>query len=184
MPQMTVDEARDALIEAQDHFHAIEEEIKKSHPGLSTPEKVLSNIEHEAAYREAAQEMVEAKATYEQVKTATTRRLRSEAEAELNEVEVELVGVLNRAEEAMDTLAGVLGEVVQLSKARYGYTKAARGRAGVSLLSRNQIAGWLRHRLSHLEIADLGRAEPHYRDRLSNLLGLPSTPSTPNQETT
>lgn len=178
----TVDQARDALVEAKDNYLAIEETIKKGTPGLSTPERVLANIEHEAAYREAAMELVEAKATYEQVKAETDKRIKTEAETKLIEVEAQLIEAVGRADAAMDALEAELATVVNLSKARYGYTRTARGRAGRSLLARGQIAGWLRHRLSGLELADLGHAEPHHRRPLGELLGLDTQPNPPTTD--
>lgn len=169
---LTVDEAREALITAERNYLEIEKQIKEDHVGLSTPERVLANIELKADYEQAAQALVEAKAQFEKVEQETNDRLRTEAESKLKDVESQLASAVGEAEAAMDGLFEQLAEVVNLSKQRYAHAKTARGRASQSMLARRQISGWLRHRLSDLELADLGRAERHHRDRLANLLGL------------
>lgn len=171
-PNMTVDEAREALIAAEQDYLEIEKQIKEDHVGLSTPERVLANIELKSDYEQAAQALVEAKAKFEKVEQETSERLRAQAEEKLGNVEEELGAAVRQAEQNMGALAEELASVIALSKQRYAHTKTARGRASQSLLARRQIAGWLRHRLSDLELADLGRADKYHRDQLANLLGL------------
>lgn len=172
MGTVTVDEAREALVEAERHYLTIEAAIKETRPGLSPPERVLQNIERRAEFEEAARVLIDAKAQYEKIQTETNERLRAEAEEKLAGVVDDLSIAVERAELAMTALFNELDIVISLSKERYAHMVTARGRAPRSVLARAQTAGWIRHGLSRLELADLGRAERHHRDRLGNLLGL------------
>lgn len=175
MPQMTIDEAREQLVEATAKYNELESALKESIAGESTPERVLRHVELQGALHDAAQQLMESRNLFEDISAETAARRRERAQADLAEVEGELVDAVAIAETHLETLSESLARVLHLSKQRYAYRQEATGRAPLSLLARNATVGWLAWSLQDLELPGLDHPPHHYRAPLAELLGLTNT---------
>lgn len=175
MSQMTIDEAREQLVEATAKYNELESALKESIAGESTPERVLRHVELQGALHDAAQHLIESKNKFEDISAETAARRRERAQADLIEVEGELVEAVAIAETQVGILSESVARVLDLSKRRYAHRQEATGRAPRSLLARNATVGWLAWRLQDLELPGLDHPPHHYRARLAELLGLTNT---------
>lgn len=173
MSNMTLDEARLQLRQAESTYSEIEVEYKDSTVGPPTAERVIRQVEMEAALRDATIAVVEAKTIFDSCKVSTDKRRRERATADLANVENLLMVEVENAEIAMVDLESALTSVVALSKRRYAYRQELTGRSPRSHLGRPAVTGWLQYRLRDLELPEFGTPAHHHRAPLAELLGIP-----------
>lgn len=180
---MTVDEAREQLRQAEAHYLAVESEGNRMTEGQSTPERVLRQVELAAALQEAAQALIEAKATFTEIDERAKENRRQRARNEMPDVEEELVTAIDQAESDMAALEATLATLLGLAKKRYALMAEASGRSQPRLLARSGVAGWIQFRLGGgLELGDLGTAPHRYRLPLAEILGLPGVDTDQQEE--
>ena len=177
MTQMTVDEARDALVEATAKYRDVEAALAQSVAGESTPDRVLRQVELQGDLVQAAGILIQAKKSFEVINAETAARRRDRARQDLATAEAELVEAIADAEVRLEALSEALARVLAISRRRYAYRQEATGKAARSLLARNTVEGWLAWRLQALELPGFDHPPHHYRAPLAELLGLAPEPT-------
>ncbi len=172
MTKLTLDEARSQLHEAEAKYRTIEAEQQQLASEDSTADRVLRDVEIKGALFDAANEVIEVKKKFDEVKAESEARRRSRAAVELAEAEMLLGQTVDEAELRIAELQETLARVLALSKRRYAHRQELTGRAPRSHLGRAIVTGWLQFRLRDLDLPDLGHPPHHHRDSLAHLLGL------------
>ncbi len=172
MDKMKVDEAREALRQAEIDYGEVEARHQSTLNKTSTAEVVLDRIETRSELEAMAQRLLAARDRVIEIDREVTELRVATAKEQLADVEAELVVAVRDAEAAVAGLEPVLKRVIDLSRKRYAYKKDAGMTAPMSLLARGATTGWLQWRLRELELPDLEHPPHHFRAPLADLLGL------------
>lgn len=171
MNQMTEDEARADMVEAQRAYVEIEEQFTNPPPELNTAERIIREIELKAALLEAQEKLTSAMDEYTSMRQANILERTRRAVEDLAAIEAELAKAVEQAENDLANIVHSVGRVLELSKKRYAHRQEATGRAPQSMLARNSAVGWIKYRLQDLDLPEFA-APRHYRSPLAELLGL------------